>query len=219
MAVEALEVQIAGERLLARADRTLHWPSEGVLFAADIHLGKAATYRSLGVPVPKGTTATTLRRLDEALLETRPERLVLLGDLWHAKAGKTEAGILALSEWRAKHGSLSIDLVLGNHDLHAGSLPSDLGISELPESFRCGAFRLCHHPCEHSAGYVLAGHVHPAICLAGKGRQSLTLPCFWFGKGCGLLPAFGEFTGCARISPEPDDCVLAVADGHVLRVR
>jgi hypothetical protein len=37
-------------------DRATWWPAERVLFVADVHLGKPATYSALGQPVPKGTT-------------------------------------------------------------------------------------------------------------------------------------------------------------------
>ena len=38
-------------------------PEHQAMFVADIHLGKAATFRSLGVPVPAGTTQENLAKL------------------------------------------------------------------------------------------------------------------------------------------------------------
>ncbi len=217
MTAGAREVVIAGELLVARADRTLFWPATGTLFVADSHLGKAETYRSLGVPVPGGTTGLTLDRLSTALMDTRATTLIVLGDLWHARAGRTCEALDALHQWRTFHRRIDVKLVLGNHDRRAGSLPENLEIPEMEEGGLVGPFSLCHHPCE-ADGYVLAGHVHPAVNLEGKGRQSMTLPCFWFGPRCGLLPAFGEFTGSARISPREGDCVLAIADDQVIQV-
>ena len=42
----------AGEPLHLLPERALWWPAARVLFVADLHLGKAATYRALGQPVP-----------------------------------------------------------------------------------------------------------------------------------------------------------------------
>jgi metallophosphoesterase superfamily enzyme len=65
---------------------------------------------------------------------------------------------------------------------------------------------------------VLAGHVHPAVRVGGRGRDRLRLPCFWFGPRVGVLPAFGAFTGTHTITPAPGDRVFAVADDRVLAV-
>jgi metallophosphoesterase superfamily enzyme len=68
---------------------------------------------------------------------------------------------------------------------------------------------------------VLAGHLHPCVVLAGGARQRERLPCFWFGRDVGVLPAFGDFTGCAEITVEPGDRVWVVAgspDPEVLPV-
>ena len=64
-----LDLELAGvaARLLAR--RAIWWPDEATLFVADVHLGKAETFRALGVPVPAGPTEATLRRLGARYLE------------------------------------------------------------------------------------------------------------------------------------------------------
>jgi metallophosphoesterase superfamily enzyme len=53
--------------------------------------------------------------------------------------------------------------------------------------------------------------------LVGRGRQRERLPCFWLGRETGVLPAFGEFTGCAEVEPEDGDAVFVVADDEVMR--
>jgi metallophosphoesterase superfamily enzyme len=64
----------------------------------------------------------------------------------------------------------------------------------------------------------LSGHLHPAAVLDGAGRQALKLPCFWFGRRVGVLPAFGDFTGCAAIRAVAGDRVFVVAENRVLAV-
>jgi metallophosphoesterase superfamily enzyme len=66
--------------------------------------------------------------------------------------------------------------------------------------------------------YNFAGHIHPGVSLRGKGRQALTLPCFYFGTNQAYLPAFGKFTGLARITPCKDDRVYVVAEDKVMPV-
>ena len=46
--------------------------------------------------------------------------------------------------------------------------------------------------------------------------ESERLACFWFGREAGVLPAFGEFTGCAEIAPISGDRVWVVAGSEVI---
>jgi metallophosphoesterase superfamily enzyme len=81
-----------------------------------------------------------------------------------------------------------------------------------------GPFALAHHPVREASAYVLAGHLHPCAVLAGKARQRERLPCFWFGREVGVLPAFGDFTGCAEIEADEGDGVWVVTGGAVPEV-
>jgi hypothetical protein len=47
----------------------------------------------------------------------------------------------------------------------------------------------------------------------------LRLPCFHFGAHCGVLPAFGDFTGMHVVRPEAGDRVFVVAEHGVQPVR
>jgi DNA ligase-associated metallophosphoesterase len=160
---------------------------------ADLHLGKAATYRALGQPVPGGTTGENLARLDALIERHAPRRLVFLGDFLHAAQART---VLATVEaWRARHAGVAMTLVRGNHDSRAGDPPDTLGIEVVNEPFLLGPFACCHHPQSHATHFVLAGHLHPVCRLHGAGRDSVRLPCFVSEARQAVLPAFGEFTG------------------------
>jgi uncharacterized protein len=210
---------LAGTTAELRADRSLFLPDFGTLIVADVHWGKAATFRALGVPVPHGTTRAGLDRLDAALTETAATQLLVLGDLFHARAGMQPGTLDAIGAWRNARRELAITLVRGNHDLHAGDPPASLTISCVNAPFTFGPFALHHHPAAGSAdGYALAGHVHPVVHLRGRGRQKLTLPCFAFGAAGGLLPAFGEFTGGGVIDPDAYPRTFVIADDAVLPV-
>ncbi|WP_227624981.1 ligase-associated DNA damage response endonuclease PdeM [Fimbriimonas ginsengisoli] len=214
-----LEITVRGECLRLLPDRALFWPSQSTLFVADVHLGKAASFRSFGVPIPAGSTDVTLGRLSELLVRTEARRLVVLGDLWHAKAGRTEDVTGKFARWRAAHEEVEMTLVEGNHDLRSGKLAPEWDIREVAEPTTLGPFSLCHYPeTTVENGYRLAGHLHPGVLLEGRGKQSLRLACFLFGAEGAILPAFGEFTGLAMIQPEERDRVFVVTQERVIRV-
>ena len=52
--VDRVAFEIAGERLVAFADRALYWPARKRLVLGDLHLGKADIFRAAGIPVPSG---------------------------------------------------------------------------------------------------------------------------------------------------------------------
>lgn len=197
------------------ADRALLLPESGTLVVADVHFGKAATFRARGIPVPQGTTRDNLRRLDALLALTCARTLVFLGDLFHAREAHARDTLDALRAWRERQPALDLVLVEGNHDRHAGAPPADLDVHVVQEPWRVGALALCHHPQLVAGAHVVAGHLHPCVRLHGGGYDSLRLPCFWVREGLTLLPAFGEFTGGAPIAREPGDRVVATAEGRL----
>jgi uncharacterized protein len=210
---------IAGEQVYLLSERALYWPGASTLVVADLHWGKASTFRAVGIPIPVGTTSDDLARLDSALQRTQARRMVVLGDLFHAKAGRVASHTLAeLRRWRSLAGTFEILLVRGNHDRHAGDPPADLHINCINAPAFVPPFVFRHEPVNSTDGYGLAGHVHPGLTLVGRGMQRETLPCFMVGKHSALLPAFGSFTGFGTVTPGPDDRAFVVAGDEVLSV-
>ena len=136
-------VDWAGEHLQLLPERALWWPAARVLFVADLHLGKAATYRALGQPVPGGTTQENLSRLDALVAHHAPSQLVFLGDFLHAAEARTPAVMQALDSWRERHVDLAMTLVRGNHDSRAGDPPASLRIEVVEEPHLLGPFACC----------------------------------------------------------------------------
>lgn len=213
-----IRVQWAGETVILLPSHAVLWPADGVLFVADLHLGKAASYRALGQPVPGGSTQDNLLRLDQLIADHAPRQLVFLGDFLHAVAGRTPALIDRLSRWRAQHDALKMTLVRGNHDLRAGDPPRSAGIDTVGEPWLLGPFACCHHPCRHPTHFVLAGHEHPVVRLSGPARDHMRVPCFVSDERQAILPAFGVFTGGHPVSPASGRVLHAVAAGRVWRV-
>jgi DNA ligase-associated metallophosphoesterase len=216
-----LEVALgpAGVPLRLLPQRAGWLPEAQTLLVADAHIGKAHAFRRLGVPVPSGTTAEALQRLDAVLALSQAQRIVFLGDLLHAAHGRSPDTLAAVAAWRALRPALDLLLVRGNHDRHAGDPPADWGVRCVNEpAFLPGlpALALSHHPVPVPGAYVLAGHVHPAAVVGGRAHQRLRLPCFHFGAQLGLLPAFGGFTGLHVLPRADGERVFAIA-GDVVR--
>jgi DNA ligase-associated metallophosphoesterase len=211
------ECVVAGEKLVLLAEMAAYWPARKALFVADFHLGKAATFRNAGIPLPAGTTSENVRRLDRALERTKAKRVIFLGDFLHAATGRAARTLERFAEWRASRASVELTLVRGNHDARAGDPPESFGIRCVDAGATLSPFVLNHEPGASRGGYALAGHIHPAVRLAGEG-ETLRLPCFWFGARFGVLPAFGAFTGTAVIRPRVGDQVYVIAEEEVLKV-
>lgn len=214
----AFALTLAHETLWLLPERALWWPQARTLFVADVHLGKAASFRALGQPVPAGTTDDNLQRLSDLIDSTGATRLVVLGDLLHARAAQRPDLIAALRQWREHHAALDCLLIRGNHDAHAGDPPASLLIQTLDEPQRLGPFAACHHPRLVPDAFVLAGHLHPALSLHGRANEHQRLPCFCKTDGLLILPAFGAFTGTTtRGLPAQASC-FAVGGGRVWAV-
>ena len=209
---------VRGEELQLLAERASYWGRASTLLVADPHFGKAATFRAAGIPVPRGTTADGLARLDALLARTGASRIVFLGDFLHAREGRAAATLDALRAWRDGHGDVEMLIVRGNRDRHAGDAPPELGIASINGPVVESPFVLAHHPAVSDAGYVLAGHLHPSVDLTGPGRQHARRPCFWLGSAGAVLPAFGDFTGLWSVTPAVGDRVFVVAGSEVVEL-
>jgi DNA ligase-associated metallophosphoesterase len=216
-------ISLAGTSVILHPSGAAYLEADETLLVADAHFGKAVSFRKLGVPVPSGTTSETLATLSKAIDDTRAKRVVFLGDFLHSKRSHAPGTLEAITKWREQKAGLDITLVRGNHDDRAGDPPGHLAIRVVDEPLRLGAFALCHHPDPVAGAYVIAGHWHPCISVAGRAFERLRLPCFWFGddsgalpqNAVGILPAFGSFTGMHRIEPRAGDRIFPVADDVV----
>lgn len=214
-----MELMAGGAQLRLLPERAIYLPEHHTLLVADVHIGKAQSFRRLGVPVPGGTTTASLTRLSRAVAATGAQRVVFLGDLLHSVQGRVAATLQAFADWRAAHDGLELTLVRGNHDGHAGDPPPDWRVHGVDGPLHLGPLALAHHPAPLAGHYVLAGHVHPAAIVAGRGPGHLRLPCFHFGPAVGVLPAFGDFTGMHVMPRGPDDRVVVIVEDSLRRLN
>ncbi|MFM8767052.1 MAG: ligase-associated DNA damage response endonuclease PdeM [Rubrivivax sp.] len=208
-----------GRTLHLLPERAAWLPEAGLLMVADVHFGKAASFRRLGVPVPQGTTEANLARLD-AVMSRLPgvRKLIFLGDFLHAASGRAPATLRALQVWRERHARLSVTLVRGNHDSRAGDPPAQWGIEVVEEPWVHAGLALCHDPARQPTPPepALAGHLHP-VARIGRGVEAVRLPCFHArANGVLVLPAFGEFTGGALVRAALGESLYLVAGDRVV---
>lgn len=207
------DFELGGETLRLDPRRALLWPRAATLLVADLHLGKDASLRRRGFPVPAAPDEEDLARLAALVAEHRCERLVILGDLAHAPARGAEGWIAAWIDFRRRHRELAVALVPGNHD--RGLDAAGLGIERLEEGACLGPLRLAHAP-DSVTGPSLAGHLHPAVRLAAPGLPAARLPCLWLRAAQAVLPAFGTLTGAHLVRLAPGERALVCAAGAVL---
>ena len=213
-----LKCSVAGEDLVLLPERAAYWPARKALLVADFHLGKAASFRKAGIPLPRGTTKDNVARLDRALEKTRAKEVVFLGDFLHSAQGRTPATFSTFAEWRTQRRDVGLTLVRGNHDAKAGDPPSEWQVRCVEAGESAAPFVFNHEPGPSRSGYALSGHIHPAVRLSAAGEKALRLPCFWFGARYGVLPAFGAFTGSAEVLPRQGDQVYVIAEQDVVKV-
>ncbi len=199
-------LSVRSHQLVLLPDRAIYWPDRRTLIIADVHLGKGTAFRELGLPVPTGGSERDLARISALLAITAAGRLIILGDLIHAKASHQPRLHALFIDWRTRHSTLDILLVRGNHDRHAGMLPDSWRVTEVEEPFDDDGLILSHAPRAASgptSAPVLAGHVHPVYAMRDFDRSVVRVPCFHLDTlaGCLTLPAFGNFTGGHCVSP------------------
>lgn len=205
-------------------DRAIWWPSESTLIVSDLHLGKAAHFRRHGIAVPNAVNTNTLERLSALVSGHRPRRLLVLGDLFHSEENSEWLEFKAwLSDLNAEPWFEEFRLVEGNHDiLH----PSAFDGVRLERSARWahGNWMFVHDPADLAdlpdGRFGVSGHLHPALSLVGKGRQSLKLPCWWYSveRRVLVVPTFGTFTGSVSVKPQPGDSCWVTTGEAVISV-
>lgn len=208
------EIFVAGERFLLHPFLALFWPRERWLVVSDLHLGKAAHFRKSGTPLPEGHDAATLLRLDVVMDTFQPDRLLILGDLFHSSHNNQWQ---VFQQW-ANAQQVPLQLVTGNHDILAPEHYEAAGLQVSTDPLVIGPFAWAHEPMDSPDRYSIAGHIHPGVVLKGAGYQRLKLPCFLFGERSAILPAFGMSTGLYRVKPMPTDSVFSCTELAVLDV-
>jgi len=210
---------VPGRAAIVAASRTL--------LVADLHLGKAATFRRAGIPVPEGSAQGDLARLERLVAEHDVQRVLVLGDLFHARSGCTERVAEEFRGCRRRLAQAEFLLVLGNHDrglrMSPAALVAHLGIDACVAALDEPPFRFVHEPASDATAasherIVVAGHLHPRLAIVGPGRTRIAERCFVAEPGAVVLPAFGSFTGGHLVGTAPGRRLWFARDDAVVDV-
>jgi DNA ligase-associated metallophosphoesterase len=205
------ELQICGETLLLFPQKFAYWHKERTIFIADTHFGKVAHFRKSGIGLPSNAGLETFAQLHYILIEWKPDRIIILGDIFHSDFNQD---FERFKTWRAQFETVEFVLVLGNHDETGFSHFSNLGLT-VHNSLILGPFFCTHVPdFQSSRGFNLCGHIHPAVSLS-VGRQHINVPCFWKGDNHLCFPSFGAFTGSVPIKACLNDLIYAISGTRI----
>jgi DNA ligase-associated metallophosphoesterase len=211
------EIQIREHRMVLHPLKALWWPAENTLICSDVHIGKGSHFRHAGIPVPKLVNAANLWNLVELLEHYTPAKLIFLGDLFHSSKNREWLELLDCLE---RFPEVQYTLVLGNHEFLDHSQYEQLGF-RIETELLIQDILFTHEPGEAmpTDAFNICGHLHPAIRLTGKAKQSMRIPCFWQSTQRAVMPAFGEFTGTSTIKPTKNDSLYGFLDNQVVQLN
>ena len=214
-----LDFNFLDQELILLPQKAIYWKQQKALVAADVHLGKVGHFRKAGIAVPRNMEQSDLATLSDLIFEHKPQKLIFLGDFFHSDMN---ADWEWFRLWRQQFPKLEIILIRGNHDIINDQHYQDLNIA-LYDELLIGPFLMLHHPLseeqlQQTKDYVFCGHIHPGVSLRGRGRQSITIPCFAFGDRQAILPSFGRFTGRVAIRQQKDDRIFGVLEDKVIAI-
>ena len=172
-----------------------------VLVISDLHLGYEEHLRKKGVLIPRFQFKDIKNRLELILKETKPEIIIITGDLKH------EFGTISDQEWRdilslfdilSEH-TKKIILIKGNHDtiLNIIAKKRNLKVKDLYKLKDTLILHGDHMVDLNKIKTIIIGHEHPAVMLK-RGVRSELYKCFLKGKFKGrnliVMPSFNSLS-------------------------
>jgi DNA ligase-associated metallophosphoesterase len=183
-------LSFAGHDFFASPEGALHWPAQGALLVADLHLEKASWFAAGGQLLPPYDSMATLQALSREIDRTGVSRLYCLGDSFHDRLGCDRLPGDARELLTSLTSRLDWIWIVGNHD--AGFIDHCGGTVE--EECEIGGIVLRHEAVAGDARPEMSGHYHPKFRLSLRGR-SVSRRCFVASAAKLILPAYGAFTG------------------------
>lgn len=186
--IETVELHLAGTMVTPLCEGALWWADERMLVVSDLHLEKGSFYAARGQMLPPYDTETTLSQVEALCRALEPVTVLSLGDSFHDRGAEIRLTEATTSRLQALIGAHDWVWVEGNHDPDP---PKHLG-GRAAKTLRIGPLVFRHEP-EGERGEV-AGHLHPAAKVRGRGR-SVRRRCFVTDGEHLVMPALGAFTG------------------------
>lgn len=213
----ANEISLFGLRLQLLDDKALYLPEADALLVSDVHLGKAETFQSFGIPISNQVNQENLGRLRSLCQQLNPTHLFILGDLFHSEQSLVPE---VLIDWDLflKEVKAHTTLIVGNHDRRLISALPPFAMDAQAEAITLGPIVLSHEPeIQHPSTLNICGHIHPVIKLRSP-TDSLRLPCFFVEHDQKrlTLPSFGEFTGGYEVDLVDNTCAYIACEGEAI---
>ena len=197
-------LRLAGEEVRLLPERALFWPRTATLVVADLHWGKGADLSRRGHSDPRRLDQRRSDRAGRGPAPHRGDRLVVLGDLFHARAGRIATRTLAeLAPVARPRAGLEIMLVRGNHDRHAGDPPDDLRINCVNAPAFVPPFVLRHEPAARPAATPWRGTSIRAWCCAAARFSASACPVSSWAIGWRCCPRSEALPVWASSSRDP----------------
>ena len=201
--------------------RCIFWEEESALILSDLHFGKSGHFRKSGISIPQSIFKDDLQKLFSQIQFFKPKTLLIAGDMFHSTANKE---IDLFLKWRNDIPNVDFCLIKGNHDILSKNFYKNADITIFESKLTIKNFCFVHDinascDSDNEKLFTFSGHIHPGIKLEGAGKQSIMLPCFYFGKKYAVLPAFSAFTGMAKIKPVKGDKVFALLKNEILPMQ
>lgn len=201
----------------------MYWEEQQALIVSDLHLGKTGHFRKAGIAVPQAVFKEDLQRLWHQILFFNPKTLLITGDFSHSQNNRE---LELFARWRNDIPATEVILVKGNHDILEEDWYRNTGITVHSSQMTVDGFCFVHDPEElqtanskpQTGSYTFCGHVHPGVRISGTGKQSLSFPCFYFGKEYCVLPAFSKFSGYSFIEKGKGEDVFAIVNKDLIRL-
>jgi hypothetical protein len=185
-----IRTRIADTEVTIDSSGALYLPASRTLVVSDLHLEKASAFARRGTFLPPYDSGATLLLLAALMLKRNPRRVVSLGDSFHDSDGYARladpdrARLLTLQRGR------EWIWISGNHD---PKLPTDIG-GDVAVEVTLEGLTFRHEPLPGAAKGEVAGHLHPAAKVRGRGR-SVRCRAFATDGARMVLPAFGVLSG------------------------
>lgn len=201
--------------------RCIFWEEQKILILSDLHLGKAGHFRKSGIGIPQNIFKEDIQKLFSQIQFFKPETVLITGDMFHSHANKE---IDFFVKWRNDFPSVKFFLIKGNHDILGNQFYKEANIEVFENKLTLKKICFTHDIAEScdddkNSTYTFSGHIHPGVKVSGAGRQTIYLPCFYFGKKYAVLPAFSAFTGLAKIKPGQSDHVFVMVENKVIQLQ
>lgn len=209
-----ISLTLAQEHFVLLPQKALLRTRDKTLIIADLHLGKATHFRKSGIPVSDEVFKTDLHKIDVLVNQYNIENVWVLGDFFHSKSNSEWT---RFQDWLANSPLKKWTIIPGNHDKSTLSESISTKMEITDSSIELNGVIYCHE-FQENENPVISGHIHPGISLYGNGKQKLQIPCFYQHGRNLLLPAFGSFTGLAKVTPIKGDKVFGIAGALILEI-